>query len=178
MTNSGLAQVLTAPRRPWQNACAERFIASTRRECLDHVIVLSERHLRRLYPAISNVINPGARTCRWPWTVRGADPPYRPNGVWSSRSWKWVIASSLRAGGGMASKVVEFAGSRGVRFRERQVVAEAAGQITLEPALAGDHHLIQIRPPDARDHLEIQETTHSSGNSAHAQPAGARSVSR
>jgi sec-independent protein translocase protein TatC len=56
--------------------------------------------------------------------------------------------------------------------------AEVAGQIWLEAALAGDHHLIQIRPPDACDHLEIQERTHSSGNSAHAQPAGARSVSR
>ncbi len=44
----GIEQVLTAPRSPWQNAYAERLIGSIRRECLDHVIVLSEGHLRRL----------------------------------------------------------------------------------------------------------------------------------
>ncbi len=41
-------EVLTAPRSPWQNAYAERVIGSIRRECLDHVIVLNERHLRRI----------------------------------------------------------------------------------------------------------------------------------
>ena len=41
-------EVLTAPRSPWQNGYAERLIGSIRRECLDHVIVLSERHLLRI----------------------------------------------------------------------------------------------------------------------------------
>ena len=36
------------PRSPWQNPYVERLIGSIRRECLDHVIVLHERHLRRL----------------------------------------------------------------------------------------------------------------------------------
>ncbi len=44
----GMDQVLAAPRSPWQNAYAERVIGSIRRECLDHVIVFSEVHLRRL----------------------------------------------------------------------------------------------------------------------------------
>ena len=44
----GMEQVLAAPLSPWQNAYAERVIGSIRRECLDHVIVLSESHLRRL----------------------------------------------------------------------------------------------------------------------------------
>ncbi len=44
----GIEQVLTAPRSPWQNPFVERMIGSIRRECLDHVIVLDERHLRRI----------------------------------------------------------------------------------------------------------------------------------
>jgi putative transposase len=44
----GIVEVLTAPRSPWQNPFAERAIGSIRRECLDNVIVLGERHLRRL----------------------------------------------------------------------------------------------------------------------------------
>jgi transposase InsO family protein len=41
-----IREVLTAPQSPWQNAFAERLIGSIRRECLDHVIVLGEKHLR------------------------------------------------------------------------------------------------------------------------------------
>jgi transposase InsO family protein len=33
---------------PWQNGFAERLIGSIRRECLDHVIVVGEAHLRRI----------------------------------------------------------------------------------------------------------------------------------
>jgi putative transposase len=43
-----IEEVITAPHSPWQNAYAERVIGSIRRECLDHVIVLSEGHLRRI----------------------------------------------------------------------------------------------------------------------------------
>jgi len=47
---AGLAieQVLTAPRSPWQNPFVERLIGSIRRECLDHMIILGERNLRRI----------------------------------------------------------------------------------------------------------------------------------
>src|SRR3989442_1976822 len=44
----GVGEVLTAPHSPWQNPFAERLIGSIRRECLNHVLVLGERHLRRL----------------------------------------------------------------------------------------------------------------------------------
>jgi transposase InsO family protein len=44
----GIEEVITAPRSPWQNPFAERLIGSIRRDCLDHVIVLNERHLKRL----------------------------------------------------------------------------------------------------------------------------------
>ena len=41
-------QLRSAPRSPWQNPYVERLIGSIRRECLDHIIVLNERHLRRV----------------------------------------------------------------------------------------------------------------------------------
>jgi transposase InsO family protein len=44
----GLAPRRTAFQSPWQNGTAERFVGSARRELLDHVVVLSEDHLRRL----------------------------------------------------------------------------------------------------------------------------------
>jgi transposase InsO family protein len=44
----GVTEVITSPSSPWQNPYAERLIGSLRRECLDHVIVLSQAHLRRI----------------------------------------------------------------------------------------------------------------------------------
>jgi putative transposase len=43
--NMGVEEVLIAPRSPWQNPYVERLIGSIRRECLDHVVILNERHL-------------------------------------------------------------------------------------------------------------------------------------
>ncbi len=44
----GISEVVTAPRSPWQNAYLERVIGSIRRECLDQIVVINERHLRRV----------------------------------------------------------------------------------------------------------------------------------
>jgi transposase InsO family protein len=43
-----ITEVISAPSSPWQNPYAERLIGSLRRECLDHMIILSQRHLRRV----------------------------------------------------------------------------------------------------------------------------------
>jgi transposase InsO family protein len=55
------ARSSTAPRAPWQNPLVERLIGSIRRECLDHVLILNEAHLRRLlsgYIAYYNTTRP------------------------------------------------------------------------------------------------------------------------
>ncbi len=44
----GIDEVVTAPASPWQNALCERLIGTLRRELLDHVIILNERHLKQL----------------------------------------------------------------------------------------------------------------------------------
>jgi putative transposase len=54
-------EVKTAPRSPWQNPYVERLIGTLRRECLDHVVVLNETHLRRLLRAYL-IYYHGART--------------------------------------------------------------------------------------------------------------------
>ena len=45
---SGIKPVRTSVRSPWQNGIAERWVGSARREMMDHVIPVNERHLRRL----------------------------------------------------------------------------------------------------------------------------------
>jgi putative transposase len=47
----GMLEVLTAPRSPWQNAYAERFIGSLRRECLDQIFIFNESSLKRILKA-------------------------------------------------------------------------------------------------------------------------------
>jgi len=44
----GIRDKAIAPGSPWQNGFAERLIGSIRRECLDHMIVFGEAHLRRI----------------------------------------------------------------------------------------------------------------------------------
>ena len=48
VSNMGIEEVVTARRSPWQNPYVERLIGSIRGECLDHVIILNERHLKRI----------------------------------------------------------------------------------------------------------------------------------
>jgi hypothetical protein len=53
----GIRDNPTAPASPWQNSFAERMIGSIRRECVDHLIVLGESHLRRILRAYARYCN-------------------------------------------------------------------------------------------------------------------------
>src|SRR5258707_9448642 len=59
----GIRDKPIAPSSPWQNVFAERLIGSIRRECVDHIIVLGEAHLRRILRSYADYYN-GARTHR------------------------------------------------------------------------------------------------------------------
>src|SRR5262249_5289397 len=52
-----------SPRSPWQNPYAERLIGSLRREFLNHVLIVSERHLRRVLALYSSYYNESS-ACR------------------------------------------------------------------------------------------------------------------
>ncbi len=53
----GIRDRPTAPRSPWQNGYCERLIGSIRRDCLDHVVVFGERHLRHLLQSYASYYN-------------------------------------------------------------------------------------------------------------------------
>jgi len=48
MDSLGIEEVKIAPRSPWQNPYSERLVGTLRRDCVNHVIVFSENHLRRI----------------------------------------------------------------------------------------------------------------------------------
>jgi transposase InsO family protein len=53
----GIRDKPTAPGSPWQNGFAERLIGSIRRECLDHIVVFGEAHLRRILRSYARYYN-------------------------------------------------------------------------------------------------------------------------
>jgi transposase InsO family protein len=53
----GIRDKPTAPASPWQNGFAERLIGSIRRECMDHIVVLGEAHLRRVLRSYASYYN-------------------------------------------------------------------------------------------------------------------------
>ena len=53
----GIRDKPAAPASPWQNGFAERLIGSIRRECVDHIIVLGEAHLRQVLQSYADYYN-------------------------------------------------------------------------------------------------------------------------
>src|ERR1700726_792525 len=53
----GIRDKPTAPASPWQNGFVERLIGSIRRECVDHIVVLGEAHLRRILKSYARYYN-------------------------------------------------------------------------------------------------------------------------
>jgi hypothetical protein len=51
LVGMGIGEVVSVPASPWQTPYVERLIGSLRRECLDHVIIINEAHLRRVLMA-------------------------------------------------------------------------------------------------------------------------------
>jgi len=81
----GIRDKPIAPASPWQNGFAERLIGSIRRECVDHCIVLSEAHLRRILPAYASYYN----EIRTHWSLHKDAPVSRPvqrTGIINSRA--------------------------------------------------------------------------------------------
>ena len=81
----GIRDKPIAPASPWQNGFAERLIGSIRRECLDHVIVLSELHLRRILKSYADYYN----TVRTHRSLNNDAPVSRPvqrSGIISSHA--------------------------------------------------------------------------------------------
>jgi len=81
----GIRDKPTAPASPWQNSFAERLIGSIRRECLDHIIVLGEEHLRWILKSYAAYYN-GIRTHRSLNKDALVSRPVQRSGVISSRA--------------------------------------------------------------------------------------------
>jgi transposase InsO family protein len=81
----GIRDKPIAPASPWQNGFAERLIGSIRRECVDHIIVLGEAHLRRILKSYADYYN-GVRTHRSLNKDAPVSRPVQRAGVISSRA--------------------------------------------------------------------------------------------
>jgi transposase InsO family protein len=93
----GIRDKPIAPASPWQNGVVERLIGSIRRECVDHIMVLSEAHLRRILRSCADYYN-RVRTHQ----SLDKDAPVRRlvqrTGVINSRAILWRAPSPLRPG--------------------------------------------------------------------------------
>ena len=84
MRAMGIRDKPTTPASPWQNGFAERLIGSIRRECVDHIVVLGEAHLRRILRSYARYFN-DIRTHRSLGKDAPVSRPVQWTGIISSR---------------------------------------------------------------------------------------------
>jgi transposase InsO family protein len=96
MRAMGIRDKPIAPASPWQNGFVERLIGSIRRECVDHIIVLGEAHLRRILKSYARHYMRRGRTLPWirmrPSLAQFSKP------VWSDHSPPWADFITTTAG--------------------------------------------------------------------------------
>ena len=92
----GSQPVRTAFRSPWQNGVAERWVGSCRRDLLDHVIVLNERHLKRLMIEYVRYYN-YASYCPPRYVVENSKPFCSDFGIAGSRLLRRTRSTNLAA---------------------------------------------------------------------------------
>jgi transposase InsO family protein len=118
----GSQPVRTAFRSPWQNGVAERWVGSCRRDLLDHVIVLNERHLKRLMTEYVHHAAPLLDSQSSPVFLARASSAFRLD--------LFVTRASIRSAGIGSRDEADFARSRckvltmpSARMRDRKVPA-------------------------------------------------------
>jgi hypothetical protein len=90
----GMRDKPTHQPRLWQNGFAERLIGSIRRECVDHIIVLGEAHLRRILRSYARYYNEIKHIDHW-IKMRQSLARFSAS-VSSVHAPSWAALSSLR----------------------------------------------------------------------------------
>ena len=127
----GIRDKPIAPASPWQNGFAERLIGSIRRECVDHVIVAGERHLRRILRTYAVYYN-DIRTHR---SLDKDAPAFRPVQRIGNIEFAQILADCITIGPGLG-------------FRHTQVMSDnfnAINQARIRAALER-HRMPHICP--------------------------------
>ena len=114
-----------SPRSPWQNGYAERLIGSIRRDCLDHVVVFGEPHLRNLLRSYQRITMRGELICPYAKTRR-SHAPSGPAAVSSSRPFWADCTININMGG--------FEFPTGTLIRTRTAVALDNVDVRLSPS--------------------------------------------
>ncbi|WP_425905465.1 integrase core domain-containing protein [Nitrobacter sp. TKz-YC02] len=141
----GIRDRPTSPRSLWQNAYAERLIGLIRRECVDHIVVFGERHLRHVLHSYMSYYN-GTRTHlslnKDAPKSRAAETAVRWHRAGFRSYWRW----KSRARGGLLLSYMNYYNEARTHLSlekdspvSRNV--ERAGHILCRPVLGGLHHL-------------------------------------
>ena len=126
-----IREVVIAPRSPWQNAYAERVIGSIRRECLNHVVVIGERHLKRCCRSMCTTTTRLGPTYRWPRTrlSPGACSRQARAGWWRCPAW---VGSITNTSGERREPLGQISGRhRKAQASDEALVQAAAGRLRI-----------------------------------------------